>query len=106
MANLAIKDTEKVLLTAEPQNAHGTKVPVDGLIGWASSNELVATLVVSPDGFTAVAVAVASGVTTITATADADLTDGIRLVAGSFDLEVSAGEATKIVITAGIPEAQ
>lgn len=106
MANLTIKETEKVLLTAEPQDAHGVKRAVDGSISWTSSNEAAVTLVPSLDGVSVMAVAVASGVSTITATADADLTAGVRFISGTFDLEVSTGEATKIVITAGVPEAQ
>lgn len=107
MANLVIKTTEKVLLTAEPQDDNNVKRAVDGTISWASSDDSVVSLVVSADGFTATAVAVASGIATITAAADADLTDGVRLITGSFDIEVAMPppiEATKIVITAGTPE--
>lgn len=113
MANLSILETEKVVLTAVPEDARDRSVAVDGLISWVSSDESVATLVVAADGFTATANAVVGAVgspairtVTITASADADRGAGVRVVKGSFDLEVQSPEATQIVITAGTPSPQ
>lgn len=108
MANLSMLENEKVVLTAKAEDIRDREVSVDGLISWSSSDESVVRLEVAEDGFTATAFGVAGAagspsirVATVTATADADRSEGVRQIMGSFELEVKVNEAVEIVITAG-----
>ena len=65
------------------------------------------SLVVAPDGLSAEAIAVGVvGTATVSAIADADLTAGVREIAGSLDIQVVAAEAATMTIEAGTPTAK
>jgi hypothetical protein len=79
----------------------GNPATVDGEVGWNSSDETIATVTVeSGDTTKALVQAVGKlGQVQITATADADLGDGVRPLVTPMDVEIVAGEAVAGTIT-------
>jgi hypothetical protein len=73
----------------------GNPAKVDGDVAWASNNDAVATAVVDPGDSTMCTVSAVGpiGTAQVTATADADLGDGVRELVTLLDLTVIAGEA-------------
>jgi hypothetical protein len=76
-------------------DAEGNAAEVDGEVIWASSDDDIATVKVSASDSTIVTVVPvgAVGQCQITATADADLGQGVRNLITVCDLEIVAGEA-------------
>lgn len=101
---LTLTNTQKVTLAVQPVDAKGYAAPVDGLPVWSQSDASVGTL--TANGFAAEFVALAPGQTQIIVTADADLGTGTRTITGTLDIIVEAGEATTLIITAGVPQPQ
>jgi hypothetical protein len=100
---MIINDIQKVNLTVEALNAAGNPAPVDGAPVWSTSDPNIVSLVIAPDGFSAVAHSVSLGVATITVTADADLTAGVRAISTAMVIQVVPAEAVSLVLTAGTP---
>lgn len=87
----------------------GNLVGAEGVHGapvWASSDETVATVTAAADGLSAVVKGNAPGSGRVTATADADLGEGVKPIIGTLELTVTAGAASVVEITAGPPEEQ
>jgi hypothetical protein len=82
-------------------DSHGNPARVDGAVEWGTSDANIATVTAEgSDGLTAiVATATSLGQAQITATADADLGEGVREIVTIMDVEVIAGEAVAGVIT-------
>jgi len=76
-------------------DSHGNAAAVDGDVVWASSDEALATVTVSPDDSTECQITPVgpAGSAQITATADADLGAGVRELVTMLDLTLIAGEA-------------
>jgi hypothetical protein len=71
---------------------------------WSSSDDGIVTVAPGPDGLSAVASAAGpTGSATVTWTADGDLGDGVRPLEGRIDIEVVAGDAAVVNISAGTP---
>jgi len=103
---MILNTEQKVTLTLKPITAGGNPTVVDGVPLWSVSDAGIVSLVVSPDGLTAEAIAVGPGVATISATADADLTAGVREIVGTLDIQVVAAEAVTLTIESGVPVAK
>jgi hypothetical protein len=73
----------------------GNPAKVDGDVEWASSDEALVTVEVDAQDSTIVRVIPAGklGQVQVTATADADLGDGVRQLITTCDIDVVAGEA-------------
>jgi len=73
----------------------GNPAAIDGLVGWSSSNSSIAAI--APDtGDSSICSIIPQGTlgsSQITATADADLGDGVKPLITTMDLTVVAGEA-------------
>jgi hypothetical protein len=93
---MKIPANKSVAVGVQFTNANGNPAEVQGDVTWESSDTAVATVVVKPDD-TKQATIVAgpkAGEATITASADADLGDGVAEVEAVIDVEVVAkGEA-------------
>ena len=76
-------------------DAHGNAAKVDGAVAWSSSNDEIARVRVDVADSTmcTVTAAAGTGIAQITATADADLGEGVRELVTLLDIEVVAGEA-------------
>ena len=98
-----LRDDQQVSLAAVALDSEDN--PAAATVAWASSDD---TIVAVADTGNGTALAVASpgaaglGAAAITATVT-DLSDGDQLV-GTFDVEVVAGDAVTVNITAGTPE--
>lgn len=102
---LILTDEQQVALAVAFATPAGNPARVDGIPTWVSSDPTVVAVEVAPDGLSATAVAQGPlGTAQISATADADLGDGIRPVTGVLDIEVRAAEAVSALVTAGAPE--
>lgn len=107
METLKLQDDQKVSLQIAIVDAKGNPAVVDGTPIWSSSNEAILTVVAAADGMSAVATAVGPlGPSQIAVTADADLGAGVKPILGTQDVDVVAGEAVSVGITAGTPEPQ
>lgn len=103
------------LLTADQQvglsfaatDKYGNPAGIDGTPTWSSSDESKVTVSVGADGKFATAVTVGPiGTAQVSVRADADLGDGAREVVGVLDIEVIAGEASIVALSAGTAEAK
>lgn len=103
---LVLTETQKCTLSIAPVTAKGTPAQVDGVPQWATANPAVAEIAPAADGMSAVVRAAGVGLTQISVTVDADLGVGVRNLSGVLDVDVRAGEAVSVGITAGTPEEQ
>lgn len=101
-----MKDSEKVLLTLEPRSLKGNLAPVDGVPEWTITDPAVATVVPAADGLTAYAVAQGAGTCEASASADGDMTEGVRLILAPPVTITVTVEAETLTIVAGVPEPQ
>lgn len=105
--NMILTSTQKVELSIQPVDAKGNPAVVDGEPVWATSNPDVVSLEVAEGGMSCTAVAVGPvGTAQVAVTADADLGEGVAHITGLLDLEVMAGAAVNLQISAGIPTEQ
>jgi hypothetical protein len=89
------------------RNANGFPVQVDGPIVWASANESYATVVpdMDHDNGATITAGTSPGLTAVTATADADLGDGVTNVVATIEVEVIArGQAVGGEIEVDTPD--
>jgi hypothetical protein len=100
---ISMSTTQETTLTATPLPKGST---VDGVPEWQLSNPAVVSIAPDATGLTALVKGTAIGACTVTVIADADLTPGVRNIQGTFDITVTAAEATSIEITASEPVPQ
>ena len=106
MPQITLSDTQQTTLTLQPKNAAGHLTPVDGVPEWSVAPLHVARVTPAADGLTALLVGTGAGSAVVTASADADRTDGVRLIVGTLDVVVTASEATTLEIVAADPVGQ
>ena len=94
---------QKVRVVVVPLSANGKPARVDGVPGWAVSDPSVASLEVDPDGMAAYVFAVSPGNVTVSVSADADLSTGVREIVGSVDVTVVEAEADSLTLEADEP---
>lgn len=101
MAFVSMTTTQKFLVTAHAVDKNGNPAQVQaGSTTFVSSDPAVATVQAESDN-TAFVVAVGTGTYAITATADADLGEGVVTIEGSDSGEVIAAPATALNLVAG-----
>jgi len=102
-----LTNSQQILLTLAPKDRRGETAPVDGIPTWASSDETLLAVLPAADGMSALVKAVGPlGDGRVTATADADLGDGVVPITGAADFTVTPGQATVLELAAGSPEEQ
>lgn len=107
LAMLKLSTTQKCTLSVAFKDKKGNDAEVDGPPSWGIDNTDVLTLVPSDDGLLCEIAAVGPlGTALVSVLADADLGDGIVQVAGTLEVQVTAGQATVVEITAGEPSEQ
>lgn len=111
--NLSIKETPMLVLTdsqfvelsVAPVNKAGNPAKVDGAPVWTVSDLDVLDLVVAEDGMSAKVVSKGKlGVCQVNVSADADLGEGVMNISGLLDVEVKAGPAVSLGVSAGVPQ--
>lgn len=103
---ITLTTDQKVNLKLNALTLTGKPANVDGVPLWSTSNANVISLVVSPNGLSAFAVASGAGSASVTVIADGDLTSGIKQLTTSVDLTVTQAGAASIVVTNDPPVAQ
>lgn len=102
---LTVPNNQKTTLSIAPQDAYAQAAIVDGSPTWMVSEPTLATLTPAADGLSAVLEPVGPvGAFQVTATADADLGEGVRQISGLLEVQVIASEAVSLGITAGTLE--
>jgi len=97
-----LKDGQQVQLAVELTDRDGNPVTADGAPVWSSSDPSLVT--VDTSGLAVTVPGPGLGTAIITAVVDADLGEGVAEQTGTLDIEVVAGDAAIVNITAGTPE--
>lgn len=104
---LTLTANQKANLSVQFLDAKGNPALVDGTPVWMTENSDLLALEPALDGMSCTVSAVGPiGETTAQVTADADLGAGVVNIFGSILVEVTAGMATTVEITATTPEEQ
>jgi hypothetical protein len=107
MPNTSLTNEQKVQLTVTPLTAGGKSALVNGAPLWSSSNVGVATLVIAPDGMSAYVIAAGVGTSTISVTADANLSSPpVQPISSSITVTVTSAPASSLSIVIGTPVSQ
>jgi hypothetical protein len=102
-----LTSTQKQTLSVLFTDSKGNPAPVDGQPAWGVDNPNVLALVPSADGLSCTVAAIGPlGNARVSIQADADLGPGVTSLAGVYDVEVIAGQATTVEITGGPVEEQ
>lgn len=91
-----ITTIERQRFQVKPQNAQGHDVAIDGLPVITVFDESICTVVMDANGLGGYIIAGAPGVTTITATVDADLGNGVVQVSGQLEVTVTPDRAVQV----------
>ena len=93
---------KSVSLSVQFLDSRGNPAEVDGVPNWFIDNPNVATIAPAADGLSClVTPAGPLGDAMVSIKADADLGEGVINLVGTFELTVTAGQATQVVITPG-----
>lgn len=106
VTHMVLTDSQKVVLSISPVDKKGKVARVDGIPVWMSSDLLVLDVVAAPDGMSAVATSLDLGHAQVSVMADADLGEGVTLLTGVEEVDVVAGQAVALAISAGVPSEQ
>lgn len=107
MAQFTLADSQQVEITIKVVDKKGQPAQTDGPPAWLTDNSEVLSLTPSADGLSCTVAAVGPlGTATVSVTADADLGAGKIDLAGSLEIEVTAGQATALTLTPGTPSEQ
>jgi hypothetical protein len=97
-----LKASDKLPLKLAVKDKYGNKAELDGKPQWALTNESVGSLVVSDDGMSAeFSPNGVSSAFKVQVSADADLGEGVKSLLAELELEVLAGEAVSLELSAG-----
>jgi len=103
--NMFLKITEALPLLIAVKDAQGNAAKVDGVPQWAVTDDALATLEVAADGFSALVKPKGPiGAFKVQVRADADLGEPVKEILGELDIDLVAGEAVKVEISAGQPQ--
>ncbi len=103
--NVQIRDNQKFTASLAPVDSKGSPAQIQpGSAVWTGPAFL--GLTPSDDGLSCVVVANGIGTGDVTASADADLGDGVTTISGVLNVEVTPGEAVQLGIVAGDPTDQ
>lgn len=100
--SMIIKATQEFDANVAFLDSLGNPAPVDGAPVWLNSNDSVLSMVVAPDGLSAVISATGvPGAGQISVNADADLGEGVVPITGVLDVEVQPGDAITVALNTG-----
>ena len=103
---MTLQDDKQVIGTLKITDKKGNPAAVDGVPVWTSDGTLL-TVTPTEDGLSATIVPIgALGHAQVTATADADLGEGVEPLIGILEVDIVGGKATVITIEAGAPTDQ
>lgn len=97
-----LKVTQTLPLSIAIKDKFGNAAKVDGAPKWALTNEALGALTVSEDGMSAsFAPAGTVGSLSVQVTCDADLGEGVKTIVGELAVELLAGDAETVEVSAG-----
>ena len=100
--DMFLKVTQAVPVALSITDKKGNPAKVDGAPQWAVTAPELATLAVAEDGLSAVVTPVGPiGTFKVQVKADADLGEGVKEIVGELDVELTAGDAEVIALSAG-----
>lgn len=106
MAVLNLTDTQDCDVQVQGRTRKGSIAQLQN-VTFAGSDDAVATVTQdAADKSKAVISAVTAGIMQVTATGDADLSDGVVDLIGVLDVVVGAGQATVVELVPGTPREQ
>jgi hypothetical protein len=104
VSKMFLKLNQSLPLSVKIMDKDGNVAKVDGLPSWALTDASLGSLEVSADGYSAMfKPSGVLGALKVQVKADADLGEGVKEILGELDVEMVAGEATTVVISAGEP---
>ena len=99
---LVLTVDQNVSLSVQPHDASGNVAAVDGVPTWSVSDPTVLNITPAEDGLSAVVGTVGGiGSSQVNVTVDVKLGEEVKMLTGILDIEVRAGEAVSLDITAG-----
>jgi hypothetical protein len=101
-----LNTTQKVNLTISPQTANSQPATITGVPLWNSNNVATISLVISPDGMSANAIAGQAGIATVSVIANAGTVLSPITITGGIGLQVTPAVATSLILTASTPVSQ
>lgn len=97
-----LTDSQQCDVTPKFVDKKGNPAKVDGAPTWLTDNPDVLSLTPSADGLTCTVAAVGPlGAGKISMKADADLGAGVVELVGTLDFEITAGQATTVILDVG-----
>lgn len=104
VTHMNLKVNQKLPLTIVIKDVGGNLAPVDGVPVWSLTAPEMGVMEVAEDGMSAVLTPAGTlGAVVVQVNADADLGEGVTTIIGQLPVDVVAGDAAVIEITAGTP---
>lgn len=104
VVHMFLKVSQELPMLIEIKDKFGNPAQVEGAPIWALDNPALGTLLVAEDGMSAkLTPAGQIGAFKVQVSADADLGEGVKSIIGELDVELLAGEAVSVAISAGNP---
>lgn len=102
--SMFLKVTQSLPVSLSITDKKGNAAKVDGAPVWAVTDESLASLSVAEDGMSATVTPIGPiGSFSVQVKADADLGEGVKEIIGELAVELSAGDAEVIALSAGQP---
>ena len=102
--SMFLKVTQSLPVSLSITDKKGNPAKVDGAPVWAVTDESLASLSVAEDGMSATVTPIGPiGSFSVQVKADADLGEGVKEIIGELAVELSAGDAEVIALSAGQP---
>lgn len=102
--SMFLKVTQSLPVSLSITDKKGNAAKVDGAPVWAVTDESLASLSVAEDGMSATLTPIGPiGSFSVQVKADADLGEGVKEIIGELAVELSAGDAEVIALSAGQP---
>ena len=104
ITHMFLKVNQSLPLSISIKDKFGNEAKVDGAPSWALSDPSLGALTVAEGGMSAsLAPAGTVGAFKVQVSADADLGEGVKSILGELDIELLAGDAEVLSISAGEP---
>lgn len=105
VTQMQLKVSKVLKVSFAAQDSKGNAAAVDGKPAWALTDANLGSLAVADDGMSAVFSASGPvGSLKIQASADADLGEGVTTIQGELQIDLIAGDAVTVALTAGEPQ--
>lgn len=105
VTQMQLKVSKVLAISFAAKDAKGNLAAVDGKPSWALTDDSKGSLAVADDGMSAVfSPAGPAGSVKVQASADADMGEGVQTIQGELQLDLIAGDAVTIELSAGEPQ--